>query len=190
VWSVDANVPLFGVKFTILFTLCLLLFLILIPFNVVLLFVRTLSHFKFVNHFKPLLDVFQGPYKDKFYYWTGLQLSLRAVFFGVSALDRSTNLMVSIILVGVWISIHGYVHPFKDKSNNIFELFLSINLLNLLVISIYKTPNVIAVNVLIAMAFVQLMYIILKNAYFWQFLNKCSDFTGAVKSAIAQCFCF
>ena len=31
-----------------------------------------------------VLDAFQGPYKDKFYYRTGLQLSLRAVFFGVS----------------------------------------------------------------------------------------------------------
>ena len=91
VWSVDANVPLFGVKFTILFTVCLLLFLILLPFNTILLFTRTLSHLKFIDHFKPLLDAFQGPYKDKFYYWTGLLLLLRAVFFGVSALDRRTS---------------------------------------------------------------------------------------------------
>ncbi|XP_065918699.1 uncharacterized protein [Dysidea avara] len=116
VWSVDANVPLFEVKFTILFTVCLLLFLILLPFNIVLLFTRTLSHLKFINHFKPLLDAFQGPYKDKFYYWTGLQLLLRAVFFGVSALDRSTNLMGSIILAGVMISIHGPPQVIQPQS--------------------------------------------------------------------------
>ena len=36
VWSIDhdASVPLFGVKFTLLFITCLVLFLLLIPFNV------------------------------------------------------------------------------------------------------------------------------------------------------------
>ena len=38
VWSVDTSVPLFGVKFTILFIACLFLFIILVPFNVVLIF--------------------------------------------------------------------------------------------------------------------------------------------------------
>ena len=88
VWSVDANVPLFGMKFTMLFTVCLFLFLVLLPFNIVLLFTRILSTFKFINHFKPLLDAFQGPYKDKFYNWTGIQLLLRAVFFGVASSSR------------------------------------------------------------------------------------------------------
>ena len=49
VWSVDANVPLFGVRFTILFIVCLILFLILVPFNVILLFTGTLSRFRFID---------------------------------------------------------------------------------------------------------------------------------------------
>ena len=98
VWSVDANVRLFGVRFTILFIVCLILFLILVPFNVILLFTRTLSRFRFINKFKPLLDTFQGPYNDKFYYWTGLQFLIRAVLFGISSLDKNLNLTVSIIL--------------------------------------------------------------------------------------------
>ena len=95
VWSVDANVPLFGVRFTMLFIMCLILFLILVPFNVILLFTRTLSRFRFINKFKPLLDAYQGPYKDKFYYWTGLQLLMRAVLFGISSLDRNINIAIS-----------------------------------------------------------------------------------------------
>ena len=63
-WSIDASVPLFEFKFTILFIICLVLFLLLIPFNITLLFTRYLSRFKVVNHFKPLLDAFQGSYKD------------------------------------------------------------------------------------------------------------------------------
>ena len=62
VWAVDASVPLFGVKFTILFITCLLLFLVLIPFNIILLFTRYLLRFKTVYQFVPLLDAFQGSY--------------------------------------------------------------------------------------------------------------------------------
>ena len=105
VWSVDANVPLFGVRFTILFIVCLILFLILVPFNIILLFTRTLSRFRFINKFRPLLDAYQGPYKIKFYYWTGLQLLIRIIFFGTSSLDRNLSLTVGITLFSL---IEGY----------------------------------------------------------------------------------
>ena len=59
VWSIDASVPLFGLKFTILFITCLVLFLLLIPFNITLLFTRYLLQFRIINHFKPLIDAFQ-----------------------------------------------------------------------------------------------------------------------------------
>ena len=65
VWSIDASVPLFGIKFTILFIACLVLFLLLIPFNIALLFTRYFLRFRIINRFKPLLDAFQGSYKDK-----------------------------------------------------------------------------------------------------------------------------
>ena len=69
VWSIDASIPLFGLKFTILFITCLVLFLLLIPFNIILLFTRYLSQFRVINYYKSLLDAFQGSYKDKYYYY-------------------------------------------------------------------------------------------------------------------------
>ena len=62
-WSVDTSVMIFGTKFALLFTICILLFLILIVFNVLLVFSRSLSCFKFINHLKPLLDTYQSPTK-------------------------------------------------------------------------------------------------------------------------------
>ena len=115
VWSVDANVLLFGVRFAILFIVCLILFLILVPFNVILLFTRTLSRFPFINRFKPLLDAYQGPYKDRYYYWTGLQLVVRAVLLAVSSLDRTTNLTICIVIFSTLGGIHGITQPFKSK---------------------------------------------------------------------------
>ena len=162
VWSVDANVPLFGIRFTILFIVCLILFLILVPFNVILLFTRTLSKFKFINKFKPLLDAYQGPYKDKFYYWVGLQLLIRAVLFGVSSLDKNINLATSIILFGVLGVLHGVTRPFKVIYKSYQELILIFNLQTLYALSLYSKDgnNITIVNIMIIMAALQFISII------------------------------
>ena len=162
VWSVDTNVPLFGVRFTILFVVCLILFLILVPFNVILLFTRTLSRFRFINKFKPLLDAYQGPYKDKFYYWTGLQLLIRALFFGISSLDRNVNFTVSIILFGIIGVTQATLHPFKRNSKNYQELIFIMNLQGLYATSLYSQDgnNIVIVNIMITMAAVHFIFII------------------------------
>ena len=163
VWSVDANVPLFGVRFTILFIVCLILFLILIPFNIILLFTRTLSRFRFINRFKPILDAYQGPYKDRFYYWTGLQLVVRAVLLAISSLDRNNNLTISIIILSILGGIHGIVQPLKSKIQNYQEMLLMFYLHALYVISLNSqdATDVIITNIIIFLAAVQFCFIIM-----------------------------
>ena len=68
VLAVDANVPLFGLKYTALFIVCLILFIILLPFNAILCFTKTAMRLKLVYYFKPLIDAYQDPYKYKHYY--------------------------------------------------------------------------------------------------------------------------
>ena len=162
VWSVDANVPLFGVRFTILFIACLILFLILVPFNVILLFTRTLSRFNFINKFKPLLDAYQGPYKIKFYYWTGLQLLIRVIFFGTSSLDRNLNLTVGITLFSLIGGIQGVLKPFKSRFKDFQEQVLLINITILYAFLLYNQEviNTMAVNIMIAMAVIHFTLII------------------------------
>ena len=99
VWSIDASIPLFGLKFTILFITCLVLFLLLIPFNIILLFTRYLSQFRVINHYKPLLDAFQGSYKDKYYYWVGVHITIRSLFFSMYAFQTRLKLFLSTILL-------------------------------------------------------------------------------------------
>ena len=162
VWSVDANVPLFGVRFTILFIVCLILFLILVPFNVILLFTRTLSRFRFINKFKPLLDAYQGPYKNTFYYWTGLQLLIRTVFFGISSLDRNINIAISILILSVIIGSQGAMQPFKVKHKNYQEMLLFFNLHGLYVSLLYSQDNAnsTTINVAITLAALHFSFII------------------------------
>ena len=162
VWSVDANVPLFGIGFTVLFTACLLVFLLLIPFNMLLIFTRTLSRFRTVNYFKPILDAYQGPYKTKFYYWTGLQLLMRAIFFGLSGLDRSTNVIASAILLLVMVWLYEKASPFNNKLNNVIEILSLVNLQALFIISyIFTHASGIIIDTLVSMEMFQLVCIIL-----------------------------
>ena len=159
-WSVETCVTLFGLKFTILFITCLLLFIALVPFNVVLIFTRTLSYFRIVTYFKPLLDAYQGPYKIKFNYWTGLQLVVRTIFFGLSALDKQTNMMISVILLGIIICFHK-VFPFTRKINNILELLSLLNLQEIFVIAYFKNTNDVMINAAVSLVMFQLIYIML-----------------------------
>ena len=137
-WSVDTSVLLFHIKFSILFAVCMIIFLILLPFNVILVFTRTLSRFKIINMFKPLLDAYFGSYKDQYFYWTGLQLILRAVFFVLTAFNRDVNLTSGIIILGVLLCFEGVVHPFKSRYKNIQESLILLNLLAIYVTALHS----------------------------------------------------
>ena len=75
-------------------------------------------------------------YGHKYYYWTGLQLLIRSVFFGISSLDRNINLTISIILLGILVGMHGILRPFKMMYKNYQELVLLLNLQALYAISL------------------------------------------------------
>ena len=95
------------------------------------------------------MDAYQGPYKDKYYCWTGLQLLLRAVFFGAAALDKRINLIIGSIITSGVIALHGFVKPFKSNITNFQEILL---LLNLQVMYILTLSGLGGVEVMIAMA--------------------------------------
>ena len=122
IWSIDASVPLFGVKFTILFIICLLLSLLLFSLNIILLFTRHLSWFRLITRFKPLLDAFQGSYKDKYYYWVGVHIALRGLFYALYAFQIHLRLIFAVIILILFICYFGYIHPYKQKAINGQEL--------------------------------------------------------------------
>ena len=130
-WSISTATTLFGIKFLILFIICIILFLILLPFNVILLFTRRLSHFTLVAKLKPLLDAYFSAYKDKAYYWTGLLLLIRVIVYASSAFDNDIRFIIISILLTSLLCLHGTVQPFKSKFHNIQE---SITIANLVIV--------------------------------------------------------
>ena len=136
-WSVDANIPLFGIKFTLLFMLCLMLYLILLLFTGFILCQKVImKKFKFFSNLKSLSDTYQRPYK--IYYWIGIQLVMRIIFFYTSFLDVEHNFIISYIILNVAIGFQGMQRPFKSKLHNYQELSLMINLLVLYLAALYK----------------------------------------------------
>ena len=163
VWSIDASIPLFGVKFTILFITCLVLFLLLIPFNITLLLTRYLRRFRLINYYKPLLDAFQGSYKDKYYYWVGLQIAMRSLFFAMYAFQTRLKLILSTILLIIFGFYSCCIFPHKNKLVNAQEIFLLVNLTIMYAVSYQNSENTFSIvtNITISLAFIQLFTIIL-----------------------------
>ena len=184
VWSVDANVPLFGAKFTVLFTACSILLIIIIPFNVVLIFTRTLSRHRKINYFKPLLDAYQGPYKNQYYFWPGLQLLIRAIFFGLSALDKNINLAIGLVLLAAMLGIHGYVHPFKSSFKNIQELVFIFNLIVLFAFVQFENINNVIVSTSVIIATIHFVIILLNNLRVYQCLPVLESISRKHKTAV------
>ena len=163
VWSIDASVPLFGLKFTILFITCLVLFLLLIPFNIVLLFTRRLLQYKIINQFKPLLDAFQASHKDKYYNWVAVQITLRSIFFSLYGFPIKLRLLLATMILVLFTGCHGYIHPHKNKLVNLQELTLLINLTMLYAASYQSSDSTFSAitNVMISLAFIQFIIIVL-----------------------------
>ena len=159
---------MFGLKFTILFITCLVLFLLLIPFNIILLFTRYLSQFRIINNFKPLLDAFQGSYKDRYYYWVGMQFILRSVLFGFYAFQTQLRLILTAFILILFTTLYGYSRPNKNGLVCIQELSLLINLTIMYAVSYQCSGSIISIvtNVMISLALFQFCTIV-----FYHFLT-------------------
>ena len=130
-WLVDTTAKIFGFKFLMLFIICLILLLVLLPFNTILLFARSkvLSKVRLINTFKPLLDAYFAPYKDKHFYWSGLQLLIRILIYSFTALDKDYKVTaITMVLTGL-LCIQGILQPFKNNLNNIQESVILFTLL-------------------------------------------------------------
>ena len=141
IWLLDGNYVFLDWPHVLLFLFALsILVLHILPFTLVVLLAPILqknSHHKiisWVTKLNPLIDSYQGPYKIKFRYWTGLLLLVRLflmlIFTANVSGNHAMNLLVIIIttcvLLLVWVKV-GRIY--KKKLPNVLELFFQGNLL-------------------------------------------------------------
>ena len=142
VWLYDGNVDYLGVKHAFLFFTALVFAVgFVLPFTLLVLLAPCLQawsnkrFFRWVHRIKPLLDAYQGPYRDKFRCWTGVMLVVRNVLllsFAANGLgDPDVNLaLINTIVLGVqgfmWLSGRVYKLMILDILETIFTVKLGI----------------------------------------------------------------
>lgn len=121
IWFWDTGTPLVGIKFLTLLTVCLLVFLmILLPFNLLLLFTKFSYRFRFVaEYLKPYLDAYQAPFKNNCYYYFGIELLLRPIAFAIGnrLLDSHKTVAIAAFLCITCLLYLCIVRPFKSRAN-------------------------------------------------------------------------
>ena len=150
VWSVDGNIKYLHDKHIPLFVVSVIFFFIGFIYTVVIFLGQWLQHYtgKYCRSsidpfivFKPFIDVYYGPYKDKYQFWTGYLLIIRLFVTGLFAVTTGTipqvnNYVITIIvLLSIPIVSRGI---YKMKINTALEM---IYLFNLGIVSLLNTVS-------------------------------------------------
>ena len=149
VWLVDGNVNYLNIIHTPLFLTSLLaLFLLFIPFTLLLLLGQCIQAqserkcFKWISDYRvsTFLDVYHGPFKNKHRYWCGLLLVTRFCIFLVFTFNVYGDTSVNILAIAVCLiclqSTFVFFTVYKAWYLNVLEASFVINLL-LLAIGTY-----------------------------------------------------
>ena len=152
VWLPDGNVPYFQGKHVALVLIALLIILVGVPYTILLFLWQWLVRapewkvFKWTRNTKlnAFISVHHAPYNSKYRYWTGLLLLVRVVLYITASVtvsaDPQTSLLVTIILVGVMLSVSKFagVTVYKNLLIDILDTILYFNLLALSAFSWYR----------------------------------------------------
>ena len=171
VWSIDANVPLFGLRHSILFVFSLLIFLSLILYTCLLLFGRYLRNFKFrvTIYINPLLNAYNKTYRDNCCYWLGYELIIRCILLGTYLVVNNST--ISLVIGNSFLSMvqFNFQHPFQNNVNNISQMVLNLNLLILystsLMLSVDHSMHVVVVNIMVGCGVVQFILMKMINRF-------------------------
>ena len=140
-WLIDGNIRFLKVPHIFLFLAALIaVFVYILPFTSLALlapYLQAKSNYRvlrrWVNKMKPLLDAYQGPYKDKFRFWTGFLLVVRVVLFITFASnvlgDPRVNLLaISISLLLLYTILWNTGQVYKSRLTHILECVYILNL--------------------------------------------------------------
>ena len=100
-----------------LFLATTFIILFLLPYTILVTFSHCFMRFKLVNRFKPFIDAYVGPFKDKWRFWFGLRLWITITLFTVNGILQGTNtkttLTVHLIILMAFILLQAFCRPFK-----------------------------------------------------------------------------
>ena len=139
VWLHDGNLRfLQGKHIAVVVVSTVFALFYIIPLTLLLLFAPVLQRahnhrvVRLVQRLKPLLDAFQGPYKDRFHWWPGLMLVIRIILFIALTANTKHDPRLSALFVGVTalpLVVLSAAGVYKNKLLNLHETALNSNII-------------------------------------------------------------
>ena len=154
VWSVDGNIEYGSVKHLILVIFSCGVLVVGLAYPVLVLCAPLLERYSDkcipqhkwnpVAKFKPLLDAYGGPYRDKYRFWTGVTLMVRPILTvifsftsgGLAVVNTAIIISVIVGILTVWFFTNGV---YKSVYHSGLEVFYLLNLFFLCTVSLTTT---------------------------------------------------
>ena len=151
VWSVDGNIDYDSFKHLVLVAISCCVLVVGLAYPVLVLCAPLLERYSDkciplhrwnpVAKFKPLLDAYGGPYKDKFRFWTGVTLMVRltltvAFSFTSGKLAAINSCIIITIVVGIFIFWSFTKGVYKKIYLSTLEVFYLLNIFLLSTVSL------------------------------------------------------
>ena len=171
VWYFDGNVNYFTGTHIGLFLLAIItLLFFVVPYTVLLSGVSVFTRYRLINRFKPLIDAYCGPYKDKWRFWFGARLWVLVTIFLVYAVLKGSNdsllLFIESLVLIFFTCVQISIKPFKNVLLNILDIFFMANGFILTSYGVYMGNSdttlslYIVAGILVGLAFVVFLCII------------------------------
>ena len=129
---------------------------------------------------KPLLDQFQGCYKDRFRYFASYYMTLRLIVLTILVIN-ATNIFITLYLILISCSlmmfIHTAVRPYSNYTLNLFDSFVLLMVIFIVTLRIIEAYRGFPTSTTIGIAFALLIFPMI--AFFgmvaylqWEHINK------------------
>ena len=179
VWYYDGNIRYLQLEdhkhIGLFFMVLVVVFVFIIPFGVILTGIRFFSRFRIVNKFKPLIDAYCAPFKDRYRFWFGLRLWILDTIYVLFAIVQNTPqllyLFQSIILI-LFIMAQVAVMPFKNVFINWLDLSFMVNALLLTLVALLNDQLGIHIASIISVAVAMVVFFCIVIYHSWKLWKR------------------
>jgi transcription initiation factor TFIID subunit 2/histone acetyltransferase MYST3 len=159
--------------------------LFLLPYTVLATFSYCLVSFKTFNRFRPFIDAYGGPFKDKCRFWFGLRLWLTALLLSLDGALQGTDtkemLIAHFVIMLAFILLQGKVNPFCSHLVGALDMFFMLNYLLIVVfyLQLSQSTFLTAYVILVSFAISAMALILLSHLFYnYIYLKKQAVFTN------------
>uniref|UniRef100_A0A1X7UTP4 Right handed beta helix domain-containing protein n=1 Tax=Amphimedon queenslandica TaxID=400682 RepID=A0A1X7UTP4_AMPQE len=143
-WAPDPSIEYFSAAHAPLAIISIINIVIyILPFPILLMFPPLALKTRIGVYLIPVYDAFWAPYRTSFHFWIGLRLLARVPpFILASFVPYPGNVFGLGLYIMILLFIHVLVKPFKGAAQNILDVYLLLNILLLVMVSLFSEAQI------------------------------------------------